>query len=156
MTRQPVQSDIGSGQSPVRTVGWRRRGATLVEMALVAPIFFMVVLAIIEFGRAMMVSQMVTNAAREGARMACIDGSSNATVKQRIQDFLQDAAAVAPGAETITITVDNANAGNEVANAVRGDACTIQIQVPFDQVQYVAGKYLSGVNLVGHSTMRHE
>ena len=42
-----------------------RRGAALVEMALVLPIFFGVVLGIVEFGRAMMVSQMVTNAARE-------------------------------------------------------------------------------------------
>ena len=45
-----------------------RRGAAVVEMALVLPIFFMVVLGIIEFGRAFMIGQLVTNAAREAVR----------------------------------------------------------------------------------------
>jgi len=45
----------------------RRRGAAAVEMALVLPIFFTVVLGIIEFGRAMMVSQLMATSAREGA-----------------------------------------------------------------------------------------
>ena len=40
-----------------------RRGAALVETAMVLPMFFLVVLCIVEFGRAMMVSQLVTTAA---------------------------------------------------------------------------------------------
>ena len=39
-----------------------RRGAAVVEMAMVLPIFMMVVFGIVEFGRAMMVGQMVTRA----------------------------------------------------------------------------------------------
>ena len=38
------------------------RGAAAVEMALVMPIFVSVVMGIIEFGRGMMVGQIVTNA----------------------------------------------------------------------------------------------
>ena len=67
-----------------------RRGAAIVEMALVLPIFFGVVLGIVEFGRAMMVSQMVTNAAREGTRLAIIDGSTNTTVETWVEEFLND------------------------------------------------------------------
>ena len=52
-----------------------RRGTAMVEMALVLPIFLMLVLGIIEFGRAMMIANLVTNAAREGARVACVSRS---------------------------------------------------------------------------------
>src|SRR5438046_2996127 len=68
-----------------------RRGVALVEMALVLPIFITVVLGIVEFGRAMMVSQLVTNAAREGARLSIIDGTTNTDVQSRITTFLQNA-----------------------------------------------------------------
>ena len=51
-----------------------RGGAAIVEVAMTLPIFFLVVFAIIEFGRAMMVSQLLTNAAREGARKAGYQG----------------------------------------------------------------------------------
>jgi Flp pilus assembly protein TadG len=48
----------------------------LVEMALVLPVFMMVLLGIVEFGRAMMVSQLLANASREGARLAIVEGKA--------------------------------------------------------------------------------
>ena len=72
-----------------------RRGAALVEMALVLPIFFAVVLGIVEFGRAMMVSQMVTNAAREATRLGIIDGSTNSDVETWVEEFLNSSINVA-------------------------------------------------------------
>lgn len=133
-----------------------RRGASVVEMALIAPVFFAVVLGIIEFGRGMMVSQLVTNAAREGARMASIAGNSNADVEQAVTDFLQETADVGAGDVTVTISVDNADADDEVGNASRGDACTVRVAVPFEAVQYTVGDYLTGANLVGQAVMRRE
>lgn len=50
----------------------RRRGASVVEFALVAPVLLLVVFAMVEFGRAIMVQQALTNAAREGARTASL------------------------------------------------------------------------------------
>src|SRR5579885_1189252 len=108
----------------VRTAGNRsgtafRRGVAAVEMALVLPVFIAVVLGIIEFGRAMWVSNLVTNSAREGGRMAVLDGSSNAQVKQAISDFLTSTLGVSSGDITTTITITpytgNANPANECA-----------------------------------------
>src|SRR5579884_3784762 len=45
-----------------------RRGATAVEFALVAPVFFMFILGLIELGRGMMVQSLLENAARAGVR----------------------------------------------------------------------------------------
>ena len=133
-----------------------RRGTALVEMALVLPIFLMIVLGVIEFGRAMMVSQVVTNAAREGARSAVVDGSTNAEVTSWIEDFLEGAIGTAPGDVDVTITVDNPAAANEIANAETRDLITVEVEVPFEKVQYIAGKYLANKNLRAVSSMRHE
>lgn len=47
----------------------RRRGATLVETALVLSSLFVFFFAIVEYGRFIMVRQAVDNATREGARL---------------------------------------------------------------------------------------
>ena len=55
----------------------RSRGQALTEFALVAPIFFFAMFAIIEFGRAVYTIQMLNNAAREGARYAIVHGAAS-------------------------------------------------------------------------------
>ena len=48
----------------------KKRGQSLVEMALVLPILLLLVAAIADFGRAFNSYIVITNAAREGARFA--------------------------------------------------------------------------------------
>ncbi len=67
----------------------------MVEMALVLPVFVALMLGVIEFGRAIMVGQLVTNAAREGCRQAILDGSTNTAVSDFVKQFLADTANVA-------------------------------------------------------------
>lgn len=55
----------------------RGRGQALLEFALVAPIFFFILFAILEFGRAVYVTQVLNNAAREGARYAIVHGAAS-------------------------------------------------------------------------------
>jgi hypothetical protein len=56
----------------------RSRGQTLVEFALVAPWFFLLLFAIIEGGRFVFFYEVLNNATREGARYAIIHGSNAA------------------------------------------------------------------------------
>ncbi len=138
----------------------RRSGVALVEMAVVLPIFFMVVLGIVEFGRAMMVGQMVTNAAREATRLAIIDGSTNSSVETWVKDFLEDSISAHPSDVTVAITVvpaaGNPDPLNEVGNASPRDLVTVKVEVPFDKVSYIPGDYLNGKKLSAQSSMRHE
>ncbi|HVC96514.1 MAG TPA: TadE family protein [Pirellulales bacterium] len=63
-----------------RTRHWRkRRGATLVETALVLPMFFLFLLGIFEYGQYEMVRQVVENAARAGARYAVVNSADAST-----------------------------------------------------------------------------
>lgn len=138
----------------------RRRGAAIVELALVLPVFFAVIFGIIEFGRAMMVSQMVTNSAREGVRLAIVDGTSNSEVETTIREFLEGAAGVAPENVTIAIEVSpapgNTDPLNQLLNAAPRDLVTVRVEVPFDRVSYIQGHFLKGKTLRGVASMRHE
>ena len=138
----------------------RRRGAALVEMALVLPIFVAVTLGIVEFGRAMMVGNLVTNAAREGARLGIIDGATNSEVQQAVEDFLQAAVGVAPADVTITIACEpypgNPDPADQVDNCSPRDLVSVSVQVPYNKVSYIKPQFLSGKQLKGSASMRHE
>ena len=132
----------------------------MVEMALVLPIFIAVVFGIVEFGQAFMILQLVNNAAREGARIAIVNGSSNDEVTQAVLDTLDESAKIDSTDVTVTITVTpepgNPDPGNEVANANKRDLCTVAVSVPFSAVALVSGEFLMSVSLKGESSMRHE
>src|SRR3954468_10770266 len=85
----------------------RRRGAAVPEFALVAPIFFMMVVGFIEFGRALMVQQVLINASRVGARMASTTGSTSAAVQTAVRDY---ASGVAVPGVTVTVSPNPATA----------------------------------------------
>ena len=50
----------------------RPRGQALVEFALILPLLMLVLFGIVEFGRAWNAKQVLTDAAREGARLAVV------------------------------------------------------------------------------------
>jgi Flp pilus assembly protein TadG len=62
-----------------RRVRFRERGQALVETALVAPFLLVLLLGIIEFGRAWMVSNMITHEARHWARIAATASNRDST-----------------------------------------------------------------------------
>jgi len=60
------------------------RGAALLETAITLPIILLVSVAIFEFGRAYQTWQVLTNAAREGARVAVITGTTSTQIKDAV------------------------------------------------------------------------
>jgi len=77
-------------QSPSQTrrIRQTRRGAHIVEMALVLPILIMVVFGIIEFARANQIRQAVKQAAYEGARVGITMDASVANVQTQANSVL--------------------------------------------------------------------
>ena len=57
--------------------GGSERGQSLIETALTLPLLLLVSVSIFEFGRAYQMTQVLTNAAREGARVAVLPGSTS-------------------------------------------------------------------------------
>ena len=126
-----------------------RRGAAAVEFAVVAPVFFLMIFGMIEFGRMVMVQQVITNASREGARLAVLDGTTGAEVQTAVNDYL--AAARVSGA---AITVTPA----EPSTAGYGDPVTVVVTIAFSQVSWLPSPMIIGgaTELTASTIMRRE
>ncbi|MGB9690018.1 TadE/TadG family type IV pilus assembly protein [Thermogutta sp.] len=126
----------------------RPSGVAVVEFAVVAPIFFLLILGLIEFGRMVMVQQVITNASREGARRAIIQGVTTAEVISVVQDYL---ASGGIRSATVTVTPD------PIDSAGYGEPVTVTVSVPFRQVSWLPSPmFLGGVELRATTTMRRE
>jgi hypothetical protein len=68
------------------------RGAELIEFALVLPLLLLLVLGIVDFGFLFQRLEVITNAAREGARIAVLAGSGYSTddVKDRVVSYMEE------------------------------------------------------------------
>ena len=64
------------------------RGAELIEFALTFPILLLVCMGIIDFGLLFQRYEVLTNAAREGARVAVLPGYADADVTARVNQYL--------------------------------------------------------------------
>src|SRR5215831_8178385 len=65
-----------------------QRGAELIEFALVLPLLLLLVLGIVDFGFLFQRMEVITNAAREGARIAVLPSYTNADVQARVCNYL--------------------------------------------------------------------
>lgn len=126
----------------------QRRGTAVVEFALVAPLFFLLVMGMIEYGRMVMVQQILTNASREGARRAVLDGITTSNVQTSVNTYLSGAKIT--GA-TVTVT-SNAAVAPDTANSM-----TVVVSIPFSQVSWLPSPmYLKNKTLSASTTMRKE
>jgi len=132
--------------------GAARRGTAAVEFAVVAPLLFLVIiLPTFEFGRGLMVAELVTNAARSGCRVGILPGNSNSTITAAVNTSLTSQGVT--GATT-TITVNGAS--TDVSGAVPGDTIAVTVSVPYNGNSWIPGQFLAGINISGSQTMRRE
>jgi len=73
-----------------RRFGRRRRGAVIVEFALIVPFLFIVIFGVIDFSRAYSQLNAINAGLREGARLASVmrdptDASAQSLVRQKVQ-----------------------------------------------------------------------
>jgi Flp pilus assembly protein TadG len=125
----------------------QRKGVAAVEFAIVAPVFFLMVIGIIEIGRAMMVQQVLINASRVGARRAVMLSSSEQAVIDAVKEY-----AAGVGVRGVTVSVSP-----NPATASTGEAVTVNTSIGFDQVSWLPAPWLmGGRDLASSSVMRKE
>jgi Flp pilus assembly protein TadG len=66
------------------------RGAELIEFALVLPMLLLVFAAIVDFGLLFQRYLTLSNAAREGARIAVLPGYTQADVQNRVTQYVRE------------------------------------------------------------------
>ena len=122
-----------------------RRGATAVEFALTASVLLLIVFAALEFARANMIRQAITNAAYEGARRGIVPGASVDSVRDAAQAIMRTALI-----RTATVDV--------TPSAITPDTeeVTVTISVAPDQNGWIPALFFAGRTLRGTSTLSRE
>ena len=141
----------GSGVGPAGE-GRTRGGVAAVEMAFVAPILFMVVLGIIDFGSLFFVRQTLVSSAREGARELAIQGATLSEAIAVTNDRLNGA-----GITGATVTGQNAYKGSGDDAAAR--QVYIDVELPFEQALLTGDSlnlFATGQKMTVRVTMRKE
>lgn len=130
--------------------GMRRRGAALVEFAVVAPLLITFLFGIMEFGQLFKVRLTAQQAAREGCRLAVLQSTQkpytgSGPVVQRIQDVLA-AGGVTYSASMLSITEDTA-----------GDpTVSVNLTIPYSDVALTGFLNTFVTQISGTCSMRKE
>ncbi len=128
-----------------RIVQWprRRRGVTIVETAVVAPLVLTATFGAMLVGYAFMARQTVTLAAREGARTGVLPGSTVTDVQARVDQTMSGL-----GLAGYTATIDMGSSTDPNV--------TVTVSLPFDRTTITAGFFTGTMDIASTSIMRRE
>ncbi len=137
----------------------RRTGSAMVEVAVCFPVFLLILMGIIEFGRAMSISQMLNSASRIGCRAAILDGSTNSSVTSAVKTHVTSTIGCQQSSVTVTITATSSETGatlSDVSAASTGDMIKIAVSVPFADVSWSVKEWMATSTIRGQCSMQHE
>jgi hypothetical protein len=100
-----------------------RRGQSLVEFALILPLFLILLLGILDLGRGVAAYNSVANAARSAARVAIVDQNPDAVRQAAVDE--------AVGLVPLTVVFDP-NMNND--EPCRIAECTVRVEVAYEYV----------------------
>jgi len=150
-----------------------RRGTTAVEAAFVFPALFLLLFAIIEFGHAQLVADLLKAASRTGARYGATEGVSSSQVIGKVQQVLataidpnkvtvmvKDASVFDEGGTLPTAQADYAELSEiQLADAEPRQLYVVRVSVPYGEVGLLpigVYRWLGNLTLNGQTVMRHE
>ena len=127
------------------------RGASVVEFAIIFPLLFLVIAGIVDFGRYFFTSIQLTNAAREGARMAIV---MPGPTPDPLPSITARAMAAAVGVPSVTVSPVVTCTQGSTANA------SVTVQAPFSwiimgpAIRMVGGSWASNGTVSSTGVMR--
>ena len=129
-------------------------GAQLIEFVIVFPILMLLLAGILDFGMMFRSFEVVTNASREGARVAVLPGYNLADVQLRVQEYLDSAGLTSTVVTEMKSVPVKIGAKTMTVQAVRV-SYTYQMLV-LSGVSALFGGSIGNVPLQAVSTMRSE
>ncbi len=130
----------------------RERGQAMVETAIVIPILLVLMFGIFEVGRAYETWQVLTNAAREGARMSVTPSSVEATTTALIREYMANGQL--PKSATAAVVVNKSASINVNGTAVSASAVIVDYPFEFIMLQPIARLVAPAATVGGPLTMR--
>jgi Flp pilus assembly protein TadG len=129
----------------------RTRGQALVEFALILPVFLLVLMGILDLGRAVYYSSTLSNAAREAARQAIVDQTCANIVAAGEQRAVGIGEAVVNVSWTTPAGVSKRTCSPEAGEADIGDLARVTVDYDFNAATPVIGNLLGTIHLQGES-----
>lgn len=147
----------------------KRSGATVVEMAVVLPVFGIFMAGLMETGHAYMVMQVLNSAAKQAARIGVVEGKTTADVIDKADSifsaafdpvqatvYVKDGSAFdVPGFDPTGLNY-NSLPDIEVAEAESRQLFIVRIEVPYNDVAILPPFWIKNITLSGMAVMRHE
>jgi Flp pilus assembly protein TadG len=119
---------------------------------MVAPLLFLVILGIIEFGRAMMVGELLNSAARNGSRTGVLTSGDSTAVNTAVEASLSGS-----GISGYTTTIKVNGTVANPSTATTGDLITVTVTVPYGSVSWLpVTQWLGDKTLGATVVMRRE
>ena len=122
-------------------------------MALVTPIFLLLVFGLVEFSRMTMFKQALTDAASAGCRTAALATTrDDEKVDQAIRDYLQAFMSNSNNAGLCQVSISP----SDFSEMERGTEITTVVEVKCSDIMWIAPSYLTNRTLRGTRTMKRE
>ena len=136
-------------------------GNALVEFALVLPLLMLVFAGIVDFGFLFQRYEVITNAAREGARLAVLPGYGTTDVQNRVRDYVSQGLGASAVANIANIAVDSVPV--ELSESTGFNATRVTVTFTSDYLLLglivnlaTGGDFAQNITLHAISTMRPE
>jgi Flp pilus assembly protein TadG len=145
----------------LRRLSASERGTALLETALTLPLLLLVSVSIFEFGRAYQTWQVLTNAAREGARVAVLPNTTTSAVQTRVRAYMDSGQL--QNTASATVLVDGSQTVS-LGGAATAKATLVTINYPFSFIvlnpvaRLIGGSTTLGsaFTMVAQAEMRNE
>jgi Flp pilus assembly protein TadG len=118
-----------------------------VEFAIIASLMFTIIFAGIEFGRALMVTHSLDEAARSGCRIAILRGATTADVEAEVQRFLAPS-----GISTHSVRVLPA----DLPTSARWTPVSVTVTASFEDVRWLSAFDFGGKTYTASCTLPKE
>ncbi len=132
------------------------------ETALTLPLLLLVSVAIFEFGRAFQTWEVMTNAAREGARVAILPNPVPGGADAVVRNYLQNGGLLYQASSGVGVTITPATINMGAAGTASASTVTVTYPFKFIVLQPVAQLVVRGslagtpITLTASAEMRNE
>ena len=130
-----MKQSLWNSARGVQPLGGSRRGQSLVEFALVVPLFFLLLFGIIDIGRVMFVQMTLQHALREAGRFAVTgnkvdpDGPGPLSTLSRVDSIIYMAQQAAAGLDVSAISISSVSGGSVGAGRAGGPGDTVTVSL---------------------------
>ncbi|MEZ6065946.1 MAG: pilus assembly protein [Planctomycetaceae bacterium] len=146
-----------------------RRGTTIVETAVVMPVFALFLAALIEFGHAYMTIGTMQAATKSAAQIGSLDDRTTADIVARVNQVMSSAVRTGtmqvlvkngsqfdqPGATGESIDIDTLP-DVEVGSLETSELFIVEVRIPYNDVAIMPPFWARNITLTARSVMRHE